>query len=75
MNRPEQEAYTLDALEPLDFIMGGGLQGLPELLVRNNLNMSRNDPVANSNYPRQRVESGGSFRWLRRLLCDLPHSS
>ena len=70
MNRPEQEAYTLDALEPLDFIMGGGLQGLPELL-----NARRSDAVVNSNHPRQRAELGGSYRWLRRLLCDLPHSS
>lgn len=53
MNKPEHETHTLDALDTLDFIMCGGLQGLPELPGQNVPNAS--EPVANRKYPRERA--------------------
>jgi hypothetical protein len=52
MNKPERETHTLDTL---DFIMCGGLQGLAELLGQNGPNTTPYEPVANRNYPRERV--------------------
>jgi hypothetical protein len=55
MNGAEHEAHTLDALDALDSVMGGGLQGLAELLGQNDQNAKLSEPAANDNDPRERV--------------------
>ena len=55
MNIPERETHTLDTLDALDFIMCGGLQGLPELLGQNVPDPTPREPVANHKYLRERV--------------------
>jgi hypothetical protein len=55
MNSVEHKAHTLDALDALDSVMGGGLQGLAELLGQNDENAKLSEPAANDNNPRERV--------------------
>jgi hypothetical protein len=55
MNGAEHEAHTLDALDALDSVMGGGLQGLAELLGQNEQNVKLCEPAPNDNSPRERV--------------------
>jgi hypothetical protein len=66
MTNPEHDAHTLDALDALDSIMGGGLQGLAELLGQNDQDVKLCEPAANGNSPRKRV---GRSLLLFGLAC------
>jgi hypothetical protein len=65
MNSPEGEVHTLDALDALDSVISGGLQGLSELLGQNDPNARLCDFAANGNYQPERVRLRGLLFWLR----------
>jgi hypothetical protein len=64
MKSPEREVHMLDALDAVDFIISGSLQGIAELLGQNDPHAKLCEPVASGTNPSERVG-------LRRLLLGL----
>ena len=68
MNIPERGTHTLDTLDALDFIMCGGLQGLPELLGRMFRTRRRANRLQTANIRASAQDYEVWFLWLRPQL-------
>ncbi len=73
VDRSEREAHSLEALDALDFMMSGGLQGLAELSKPTDPRAHARVPVAGwRRPPRDPLGLRGLLIWLRPLVRPLP---
>ncbi len=72
LNRSEREAHGLEALDSLDFIMSGGLQGLAQLSEAHDARVRPRAPVTTWRASRDPLGLRGLLIWLRPLVRTVP---
>jgi hypothetical protein len=70
MNSLQHQSLTLDALDALDFVVCGDLQGLAELAGRNNPNARLSEPNRSNRRKPKKFRSMSLLQRLRPLFCD-----